>query len=67
MELTEAEWHSPALPEDLECDGCQAVSYQFHKAFDKVHTIRNMLEGDGKRLPDHEVIDMAGWSKVCFN
>ncbi len=49
MELTEAERNSPTLPDSLECDGCQAVTYQIHVAFAEGPTV-----GDAQTADDSE-------------
>ena len=48
---------SKFLTDDLQCDGCLAIAYQFHESF---------LQRQGKRpkslgpLPQSELIDIAG-------
>ena len=45
------------LTDDLRCDGCLAIAYQFHNSFQKKHKNRPSNLGD---LPDHEIIEVAG-------
>ena len=48
---------SKFLTEYQKCDGCTAISHQFHLAFELKHKNRPASLGD---LPDHEVIEAVG-------
>ena len=51
------EYGSRFLTDNLKCDGCLAVTFQFHKNFQAKH--KNRPEGLGN-LPAHEVIEILG-------
>ena len=56
-EEEDIEYGSRFLTDDLKCDGCLAVAFQFHKSFQTKH--KNRPESLGI-LPDHEVIEILG-------
>lgn len=56
-DLDDEEERSPFLPQAMMCDGCRAVAYQLHKAFENVHQHRKSQEF---RLTESEVLDITG-------
>lgn len=52
---------SKFLTEYQKCDGCTAISHQFHLAFELKHKNRPASLGD---LPSHEVIEAVGKNQV---
>ena len=45
------------LTDDQKCDGCVAVSYQYHKTFQTKHKNRPETLGN---LPNHVIIEILG-------
>ena len=48
---------SKFLTDDLRCDGCLAVAFQFHAAFQEKHKNRPISLGT---LPQSDVIEITG-------
>ena len=64
-QLTEEEdtlYGSKFLTDDLRCDGCLAIAYQFHANFQEKHKNRPSTKGN---LPESGIIEAAG--KYAFH
>ena len=63
-ELSEEEntvYGSRFLTANQKCDGCTAISHQFHVAFELKH--KNRPESLGE-IPDHQILEALGKNKA---
>ncbi len=60
-QLSEEDQHGIHMPDYLKCDGCMAVSFTLHKAFESKHS---HVRDQEWKLNDGDVIDLIGNSNV---
>ena len=63
-QLSEEDQYSVHMPEYLKCDGCTAVSFTLHKAFEAKHkNIKDQIW----RMDDGDVIEIFGmhYKNIC--
>ena len=56
-QLSEEEQHSAHMPEYLKCDGCLAVSFTLHRAFEDKH---KNIKDQTWRMDDGDVMEIFG-------
>ena len=62
-ELSEEDKHQVHMPEYLRCDGCKAVSYSIHKAFEDRH---KHIKDPQWKLQEGDVLDIFGMFLISY-
>ena len=63
-QLSEEDQYAIHMPEYLKCDGCMAVSFTLHKAFEDKH---KNIKDEIWRMDDGDVIEIFGmhYKNIC--